>query len=1334
MATPAAFKTGIGTIQITMGTVRIVDSTGYVRNALEGDRVDLHDTLIAGGDAYVQVRLDNGRLIDVTHDSMLVLEPSVVGPESAAAPAATPADVAALQAVIAAGADPSQIAQAAAAGAPGAGGAEGGGGHTFVVLEQANTAGEVTAGFSTAPAAIVYPSIEPASSPVVEGVTLPEAPPVISVTARVAEGVELPPAGGTTPGIDVKAATVLEGTGPHEGTEGHVVYFALHLDRPSASDVEVTYVIRPGTAQFPADFTEGDTALTHTVVIPAGMTELAVPVTITGDHLVEPNETFDIVLIGAINGTIDAEGNRATVTIVDDDAAPIALPDTNWAQEDLVNATGNVLQDLAHGGAPRGVFADVADIDFETLAVASVNGAGANVGQAVAGAYGTLTLAANGAYTYVPDAASNAVQSLDDGETLTEAFSYTVTDGYNAPASATLTITVFGTNDAPAAHSDTNWVLEDGEAAVGNVLHNLAHPGAPAGLHADVADTDLDEEALSVSTAGSFSGRYGTLVLNEDGSYRYTLDRDDPEVQALAAGERLTDRFSYTATDGTDSAPALLTISIFGSNDAPVIGSSSARVSEEGLAAGIPDTTGSIDTTNAATASGAIAVADLDQDALAITLSAPETALYSNGAPLQWTGEGSSTLIGSAAGRTIVTIAIDDTGAYAVTLSGSLDHADETAEDEALFTVGVHASDGTATVRGTLHIAVEDDAPRVTLTGLEPALAVDESVLSDDASADFSGAFATAFGADGPGSVHYGLNIVGGNGVDSGLDDSVTGQRIVLVLNGNAVEGRVGSVNGALAFTITLDEARGRVGLDQLRAVMHASADSPDTSEPAAIAAGLVNLVATAIDADGDRHAAALDIGRRISFLDDGPSVIVPVSAHVVNAAAATFSGALDFDFNVDDNAGADQRASVTFDAAQHGKDSGLTSGGSPIHLYVSDSGKTLTGSTAASEAGVTPENTVFTVVINQDAAAGVANDYYTITMMGVVDNGAGVVFSDLSGTGPAGNPPWKVVESAEPGRDILFTPVAPAMSVNSDSDDVGVDSQFIDYGKGLRIDFADLAVTGKAQSIDYGFGPGGHYNVNHFSFGINEIANGTVADITLRAYNADEDDPITATLTDDAQSRITQVRVYDSADRLVAAASDDAAQGGIEFDFDAYPAGGVTVRGLQEGYSIVTVSDEGYNRLEIVNAGTGGEDGKFSLNQLEVLSIDTGSPVDTSFQIALTDADGDSASALINVTFEPAGGEEMPLSGSDAALYGAEAASREAVDLHATLQSLVPHATSAADYDGYVTLDSQSAPGHTIVMVDPTGNGDYQPLVTLTDVANLTLQELLEQHQVLVA
>ena len=40
------------------------------------------------------------------------------------------------------------------------------------------------------------------------------------------------------------------------------------------------------------------------------------------------------------------------------------------------------------------------------------------------------------------------------------------------------------------------------------------------------------------------------------------------------------------------------------------------------------------------------------------------------------------------------------------------------------------------------------------------------------------------------------LRVVGGEGADSGLDDSVTGQNIVLVVNGNVAEGHVGHAAG----------------------------------------------------------------------------------------------------------------------------------------------------------------------------------------------------------------------------------------------------------------------------------------------------------------------------------------------------------------------------------------------------------------------------------------------------------------------------------------------------------------------------------------------------------
>src|SRR5207249_11628030 len=63
---------------------------------------------------------------------------------------------------------------------------------------------------------------------------------------------------------------------------------------------------------------------------------------------------------------------------------------------------------------------------------------------------------------------------------------------------------------------------------------------------------------------------YGTLHLNANGSYTYTLDNTNPAVQALAEGQTVADVFSYTNSDGNGSSTASLTVTVTGTNDAPV--------------------------------------------------------------------------------------------------------------------------------------------------------------------------------------------------------------------------------------------------------------------------------------------------------------------------------------------------------------------------------------------------------------------------------------------------------------------------------------------------------------------------------------------------------------------------------------------------------------------------------------------------------------------------------------------------------------------------------------------------------------------------------------------
>jgi len=249
----------------------------------------------------------------------------------------------------------------------------------------------------------------------------------------------------------------------------------------------------------------------------------------------------------ATDGLI-ATPSTLTVTITGTNDTPVTTVDTAAVQEDLnITATGNVLSN---------------DIDVDQGSVLSVTDFGV-----FAGSYGSLTLLADGSYTYALDNASQAVQSLAAGQIVTETFGYQATDGLtNTPS--TLTVTITGTNDAPVTTVDTAAVQEDlGIPVTGNVLSN---------------DTDMDQgTVLSVADFGIRTGSYGSLTLLADGSYTYALDNASLAVQSLAAGQTVTETFGYQATDGLIATPSTLTVTITGTNDAPVTIVDTAVVQED---------------------------------------------------------------------------------------------------------------------------------------------------------------------------------------------------------------------------------------------------------------------------------------------------------------------------------------------------------------------------------------------------------------------------------------------------------------------------------------------------------------------------------------------------------------------------------------------------------------------------------------------------------------------------------------------------------------------------------------------------------------------------------
>ena len=322
---------------------------------------------------------------------------------------------------------------------------------------------------------------------------------------------------------------------------------------------------------------------------------------------------------------------------------------------------------------------------------------------------------------------------------------------------------------------------------------------------------------------------------------------------------------------------------------------------------------------------------------------------------------------GSADGQMYFTISVDSaTGEVTFNQTQAIWHSNASdADDESVLNLDgntlllqavVTDADGD-TASKTIDLSsnvfvIKDDGPTIIAdqTGL-PELIVDETNFSTDAVGDFSGYFESHFGADGEGNegiVGYELGIKEGEaGVDSGITDTATGDPVLLYLEDGEVVGRVGSEEGDIVFTVSVD-SEGKVTLDQQRAVVHS--DSTDSNDAVTLAAeDLITLTGTITDADGDSSSAILNIGSSLSFEDDGPTIIADQTGlpelivdetNFSTDAVGDFSGYFESHFGAD---GEGNEGIVSYELGikegEAGVDSGITdtATGDPVLLYLED-------------------------------------------------------------------------------------------------------------------------------------------------------------------------------------------------------------------------------------------------------------------------------------------------------------------------------------------------------------------------------------------------------------
>ena len=224
------------------------------------------------------------------------------------------------------------------------------------------------------------------------------------------------------------------------------------------------------------------------------------------------SDSFVYQVMNSSGATAEA---LVTVAVRPPNAAPTASNDKFTLDED-----GRLDTDTA-----TSLLANDVDSDGDALTVSTT--------PLFAPANGTLTLATDGTFSYVPDGDFSGI----DG------FAYEVRDTDGLTSTATVTLTVNARNDAPLATADRYPAFAD----------TLTEYSSAAGLLQNDRDPDADTLVASLFRDAT----NGTVTVDADGSFTYRSDNGFVGV----------DTFEYQVSDGNSTSTETVTLSVAASVD-----------------------------------------------------------------------------------------------------------------------------------------------------------------------------------------------------------------------------------------------------------------------------------------------------------------------------------------------------------------------------------------------------------------------------------------------------------------------------------------------------------------------------------------------------------------------------------------------------------------------------------------------------------------------------------------------------------------------------------------------------------------------------------------------
>ncbi|HEY8572918.1 Ig-like domain-containing protein, partial [Phenylobacterium sp.] len=250
------------------------------------------------------------------------------------------------------------------------------------------------------------------------------------------------------------------------------------------------------------------------------------PTHIAYNSLSQSEATTVSVQYGVSDGAA-VTGGAVTWTLRGTNDNPIAQADSRSTSEDA-SITINV---LANDSDPD---------NLDTVTLSSVQSTSAR---------GAAVTIVNGQVVYNPTGSAQ-LQALNNGQSVVDTFTYTVTDSYGGTATQTVNVTVNGVTDFGAAN-DTAATGEDNRIYI-DVLGN---------------DTGAGLTVIGLNGGGTTGTSAQGAVIQVANNQVFYNPQNAAALQALNDGQSLTDTFTYTVRDSSgNTSTATVTVTVAGNS------------------------------------------------------------------------------------------------------------------------------------------------------------------------------------------------------------------------------------------------------------------------------------------------------------------------------------------------------------------------------------------------------------------------------------------------------------------------------------------------------------------------------------------------------------------------------------------------------------------------------------------------------------------------------------------------------------------------------------------------------------------------------------------------